>query len=239
MKRTPLERRTALVSRTKLERKAPLRAKAPIARVSERTRGHHPERTTDKATRRANGPTRDPGFLAWLRTLPCDFCGTTAGVEAHHWGKHGMATKCSDHAAIPLCHQHHVEGWHRHGTLPGKTRDEWLERWKERSAALLAEYRSLGTKRPPAAVLGDWKPAFLRAFEDVEPMDNGPLEPVFERRAVAYLRRHVWPAIPDSDEWSPVLSWHRGELLVLAERRGNKGTFDLDMVLAGRAELAA
>jgi hypothetical protein len=131
------------VKRSALTRKTPLRAKKPIAQVSLKVRRVRPERRlTGKVTRRANGPVRDPGFLAFLRTQPCDCCGSTENVEAHHWGKHGTGTKCSDHEAIPLTHAHHVEGWHRHGTLPGRTRKEWLERWANRSAELLAQYEA-------------------------------------------------------------------------------------------------
>jgi hypothetical protein len=240
MKRTTLERRTPLVSRSKLETKKPLRAKAPMARVSAKPKGHHPERTADKATRGANGPVRDPGFLAFVRTQSCDCCGTTTAVEAHHWGKHGVATKCSDHEVIPLCHAHHVEGWHRHGTLPGRTRDEWLERWAQRSTELLADYRTIpGRRRPPARSAGNWRREFLRAFADVEPGDEGAVDADFERRATEHLLARVWPTIPDRDEWTPVLSWHHGELLVQAEHLGGRGVFDLDLVLAGSTQDAA
>ncbi|HEX3138774.1 MAG TPA: hypothetical protein VHQ87_01895, partial [Rhizobacter sp.] len=78
-------------------------------------------------------------------------CETTSRVEAHHWGKHGMASKCSDYEAVPLCHEHHVEGWHRHGSLPGREREEWLERWRERSLELRAAFEALKPAERPAA----------------------------------------------------------------------------------------
>lgn len=61
---------------------------------------------------------RDPGHLAYVRTLPCCLCGDDVSVEAHHprTVDHpegvvytGLATKASDQWAVPLCGRHHRE----------------------------------------------------------------------------------------------------------------------------------
>lgn len=58
---------------------------------------------------------RDPKYLAWIRTQPCDvwdFCGETCSKksDAHHVrekGRGGVGTKPSDRRAIPLCRNAH------------------------------------------------------------------------------------------------------------------------------------
>jgi len=55
-------------------------------------------------------PTRHPGYLRWIRTLPCSVCRTTRAVEAAHTGPHGLSQKSSDWSAIPLCARHHRTG---------------------------------------------------------------------------------------------------------------------------------
>jgi hypothetical protein len=63
-------------------------------------------------------PVRNPGYLQWIRTLPCSVCRTTSGVEAAHTGPHGLSQKSSDLSAIPLCGKHHRTGddsYHRLG----------------------------------------------------------------------------------------------------------------------------
>jgi hypothetical protein len=56
-------------------------------------------------------PIRNPGYLRWIRTLPCSVCRTTRGVEAAHTGPHGLSQKSSDLSAIPLCVRHHRTGY--------------------------------------------------------------------------------------------------------------------------------
>lgn len=75
-------------------------------------------------------PARDPKYLAWIRTLPCWVCKTDAAPsEASHHGLRGMATKASDHEALPACtacHYHH----HQTGRFPGHdgmSREEYRE----------------------------------------------------------------------------------------------------------------
>ena len=55
-------------------------------------------------------PVRSPGYLEWIRTLPCSVCRRTRGVEAAHTGPHGLGQKSSDLSAIPLCARHHRTG---------------------------------------------------------------------------------------------------------------------------------
>jgi hypothetical protein len=63
-------------------------------------------------------PVRNPGYLKWIRTLPCSVCRTTRQIEAAHTGPHGISQKSSDLSAIPLCRRHHRTGndsYHRLG----------------------------------------------------------------------------------------------------------------------------
>ena len=55
-------------------------------------------------------PIRNPGYLKWIRSLPCSVCRTTRAVEAAHTGPHGIGQKSSDLSAIPLCARHHRTG---------------------------------------------------------------------------------------------------------------------------------
>lgn len=52
---------------------------------------------------------RDPKYLAFIRSKPCCICDKPA--EPHHESglgdSGGMALKCSDYFAIPLCRFHH------------------------------------------------------------------------------------------------------------------------------------
>lgn len=67
------------------------------------------------ATRRlgppANRPPRSPRFLAFVRELPCCFCGAPGPSDPHHVGRHGMGTKATDYSVLPLCRKCHDE-WH-------------------------------------------------------------------------------------------------------------------------------
>ena len=63
-------------------------------------------------------PTRNPKYLAWIRTQPCVVCGARRGIEAAHTGPHGLGQKSPDTSAIPLCPTHHRTGkdsYHRLG----------------------------------------------------------------------------------------------------------------------------
>jgi hypothetical protein len=66
-------------------------------------------------------PVRHPGYLRWIRSLPCSVCRTRRWVEAAHTGPHGLNQKSSDLSAIPLCARHHRTGddsYHKLG--PGR-----------------------------------------------------------------------------------------------------------------------
>ena len=63
-------------------------------------------------------PSRNPRYLAWIRTLPCLICGRLAGVEAAHTGPHGIGQKSPDTSAIPLCgrpHRYGRDSYHKLG----------------------------------------------------------------------------------------------------------------------------
>ena len=55
-------------------------------------------------------PVRNPGYLQWIRSLPCSVCCTIRTVEAAHTGPHGLGQKSSDLSAIPVCVRHHRTG---------------------------------------------------------------------------------------------------------------------------------
>jgi len=55
-------------------------------------------------------PIRNPGYLQWIRALPCSVCRTMRAVEAAHTGPHGLSQKSPDLSAIPLCVKHHRTG---------------------------------------------------------------------------------------------------------------------------------
>ena len=55
-------------------------------------------------------PVRSPGYLQWIRSLPCCVCRTTRAIEAAHTGPRGLSQKSSDLSVIPLCVKHHRTG---------------------------------------------------------------------------------------------------------------------------------
>lgn len=74
-------------------------------------------------------PKRDEIYLRFIRRQPCCVCGNDVEVEAHHprvnsinGDKPGLAQKCSDKWAVPLCGKHHKEA---------HSMNEW-EFWKSR-----------------------------------------------------------------------------------------------------------
>lgn len=54
-------------------------------------------------------PLRSKDYLAYIRTLPCDGCGTDQGVQAHHISRAGMGLKCDDFMTVPTCRKCHGE----------------------------------------------------------------------------------------------------------------------------------
>jgi len=45
----------------------------------------------------------DPQHIAWIKTKPCELCGKTQGVQAHHVHDKGKGQRPHDHWTIPLC----------------------------------------------------------------------------------------------------------------------------------------
>ena len=68
------------------------------------------------ATRKKIG--KNPAYLAFIRTLPCEVCGAYP-VEAAHVGAgpRGFSAKCPDNETIPLCARHHRTGKDAHHVL--------------------------------------------------------------------------------------------------------------------------
>lgn len=63
-------------------------------------------------------PGNDPAYLNKVRELPCCVCGIYP-VEAHHIksaGGRGIGKRTDDKWAIPLCHDHHINGVERVGS---------------------------------------------------------------------------------------------------------------------------
>jgi len=108
-----------------------------------------------KRTKPRRGPLRDPKYLAWIRTLPCVCCfiflhgwsrreyfgrrNMAGSSEAAHVGPRGIAQKCSDLEAIPLCGFHHRTGPFAHHRLQKRfwayweiNRDEFIAELKAR-----------------------------------------------------------------------------------------------------------
>jgi hypothetical protein len=51
---------------------------------------------------------RDSEYLDFIRAEPCCICGDDVHVEAHHPRMTaGMAQRCDDDLAVPLCGKHH------------------------------------------------------------------------------------------------------------------------------------
>ena len=70
-------------------------------------------------------PSRDPEYLAFVRSLPCCVCGSRRSVEAHHTGPRGLSQKSSDYSAIPLCALlHHRGGRHSYHVLGRRAFEE-------------------------------------------------------------------------------------------------------------------
>src|SRR4051812_14100706 len=69
---------------------------------------------------RPHKPVRDPAYLRFIRSLPCACCDSQRGIEAAHFGGHGMGQKASDLSTLPLCRKHHrtgPEAYHKLGPV--------------------------------------------------------------------------------------------------------------------------
>lgn len=74
----------------------------------------------------------DPAWLAHVRRLPCCVPGCRSPSEAHHVRRHaGTGMRPHDRDAIPMCHRHHVDEFHRAtGYFKGWTKaSRWA--WQE------------------------------------------------------------------------------------------------------------
>jgi hypothetical protein len=84
-----------------LNRKTPLSARKPMQKARRK-----PSKAAQKDTR-----WRSEAYLAWVRSLPCAFCGMGPS-DAHHviglgWGLSGMGLKAPCSFSMPLCRCHH------------------------------------------------------------------------------------------------------------------------------------
>lgn len=81
------------------------------------------------ADKRKKLPGNSEKHLQALRTLPCCIPGcNVVGSEAHHLkatGSRGAGMKSPDKFALPLCHDHHINGVERAGS---KNEIAWFER---------------------------------------------------------------------------------------------------------------
>jgi hypothetical protein len=108
--------------------------------------GRKTEQWATTPTRR--GPSRDDGYKAWIRTLPCCACGVEHRSEAAHTGSDGgMRMKASDYSCVPLCSDCHTQApgaYHRVGKRAFEVRcgisfegvvERLRQEWRERRAA--------------------------------------------------------------------------------------------------------
>ena len=89
-------------------------------------------------------PARDPLYLAFVRQHDCVDCHWPYTppfnlVEAHHTKTGGMATKCSDYLAVPLC-GYYARGCHN----KADKRKDTPERYLKEIARLQAEWVKKG-----------------------------------------------------------------------------------------------
>ncbi len=111
MKRTgPIKRKTPMPGASK-----------PMARSPKRLRAVRPKKKEHAR------PVVDDGFgepyLAFVASHSCcmaPFGGCSGHVVAHHHrkGVHSRVHKMT----VPLCHHHHILGWHQHGRVRPMTR---------------------------------------------------------------------------------------------------------------------
>jgi hypothetical protein len=67
---------------------------------------------------RPSKPVRDEAYKRFIRKLPCVGCGKSWGIEAAHFGPHGLGQKASDLQTLPLCrgcHQTGAKSYHKLG----------------------------------------------------------------------------------------------------------------------------
>lgn len=88
---------------------------------------------------RPRPPASDDGYLDFIRSQPCAWCGKRGCTEPHHWdSKRGTAQKVSDYFTVPLCGPAGChEAWHRNGELPGLTPEQSRELFRDSQRTLM------------------------------------------------------------------------------------------------------
>jgi hypothetical protein len=97
-------------------------------------------------------PARDEPYKAWLRKRPCAFCGRRPPSEVSHHGRRGVATKASDHEALPACHrchERHTVAGRAHPSLDVLTTDQYRDRLAHMAGQMRETWAAQG---PPAAM---------------------------------------------------------------------------------------
>lgn len=82
-----------------------------------------------------------PRHLAYIRSLPCIFCGAPPPSQAAHFraGVTGMGTKPHDFYTFPMCARHHQEQTgHKQGELAW-----WMDQLAVRPDLLIKAIREL------------------------------------------------------------------------------------------------
>ena len=90
-----------------------------------------------------SGATLQERYMDWVAQQP-DAFGAYGVVELHHFGKRGLARKCSDFLVVPLTVDNHRE-YHASGAIkpwtPAETRATFRE-WQAESLAAFLERAS-------------------------------------------------------------------------------------------------
>lgn len=82
-------------------------------------------------------------YLQFIRKQPCCVCGSRKGIEAAHFGPHGLSIKAPDKDALPLCHLHHKdsnESYHSLGPV------DFAELHGLNVPTLIAKFNELGKR---------------------------------------------------------------------------------------------
>lgn len=143
-----LHRRTELKARSPLKRYTPLRATG---------------RLRPRARRRKRAKISAPGYLAWIRTLPCLVCGGRS--EAHHEGHHGRA-RDNDYLALPLCWWDHRESPHSRHKISVREGEEITAYVYAKQRRAFEVYHGLNLDAAIAGLNAEWE---LRNYKEVMP----------------------------------------------------------------------
>ena len=90
---------------------------------------------------------RSEDYLEFVRSHPCiaPMC-TAERSEAHHWheSEKGIGRKPADCFTVPLCHEHHIDWFHRTGKLPKLEHVHVRELFVRTQRRLMAEWLCKG-----------------------------------------------------------------------------------------------